>query len=333
MKCSKCNKLYDLICLNITEEHFNTLSQKYRDEWICPSCVCSLPKKSNLLTPVRSPAASLNDKYTMSLNVNTTRGNKQKLKSSELLSNEDVDLTTLISEIRDFRDEVKDIVRQELKVQTSAITKCFEERLGELSKTLESKDLEISSLKSLVNQLQQQIAVQDQHSMRNELEIIGMPEENNENLTHIVLATCQKLGVQVSENELDEVVRVGPKRSSGSKSSMPNYKHPRPIIVKLLRHKKRDELITAARARRGLSSENIVNSSPQNIYINERLTKSNRYLFRNSRLRAKNLGFQFCWVRNGGIYIKQAENKPAIRILSHEDLDTKIGPEKANQLS
>ncbi|CAG5058588.1 unnamed protein product [Parnassius apollo] len=195
-------------------------------------------KKSNLLTPVRSPAASLNDEYTMSHNVNTTRGNKQKLKSSELLSNEDVDLTTLISEIRDFRDEVKDIVRQELKLQTSAITKCFEERLGELSKALESKDLEISSLKSLVNELQQQIAIQDQHSMRNELEIIGMPEENNENLTHIVLATCQKLGVQLSENELDEVVRVGPKRSSGSKSSMPNYKHPRPIIVKLLRRKK-----------------------------------------------------------------------------------------------
>lgn len=55
MECShvKCNKKYDLKCLNIEIETFKAYTQAYKRKWICPECVSSLPKKGNTATPVR----------------------------------------------------------------------------------------------------------------------------------------------------------------------------------------------------------------------------------------------------------------------------------------
>ncbi|KAG6462125.1 hypothetical protein O3G_MSEX013066 [Manduca sexta] len=322
MGCSQCRDTYCLHCLYITESHFISLSQDYKRQWFCPKCQCSKPKKDNSCTPIKSHE-NVNDNQTKNHSTVTTRSNKQKVKSINTLPlNSNLDVSSLLSEIQQLRLEIGQ-VRQEIKDQTKAFSKSLEDRLDEYSKIFEAKDSEILSLKSTVDELQQKIAEQEQRSLKNEIELIGMPEEDNENLTHLTLLTAQKVGVELKESDIDEVVRIGPKRANVLATATTVNK-PRPIIVKLQRRMKKDELLKAAKVRRNLTTENITSKPPQKLYINERLTKANRNLFRDARLQAQKHGFRFCWVRNGAIYIRKAENTPGFQIHSHTDLELKI---------
>ncbi|XP_075990189.1 uncharacterized protein LOC142985831 [Anticarsia gemmatalis] len=242
-----------------------------------------------------------------------------------MTSTANFDVPTLISELRQLRQEMSEI-RQEIKEQSSHISKTIDERLAEYSNICQSKDIEIATLKASVSHLQQVVANQEQQLIKNDLEIIGIPEQDNENLTHIVLLTSQKMGIKLTEADVDEVARAGPKRPKVSELRSTEAKRPRPIVVKLLRRQKRDELVQAARSRRNVTTDNITPGPSQKIFVNERLTKANRNLFRDARLRSQKKGFRFCWVRHGGIFIKENENKQAIRILSSDDLDRILGP-------
>ncbi|KAL4720014.1 hypothetical protein ACJJTC_009567 [Scirpophaga incertulas] len=97
---------------------------------------------------------------------------------------------------------------------------------------------------------------------------------------------------------------------------------PRPITVRFIRRLKRDEFLKAARSRHPISSSDLkINGVDRNLYFNERLTQSNRQLFRSTKLRAGELGFRFCWVKNGTILVRKQEGNPSMAIRTNEDLD------------
>ncbi|XP_073942507.1 uncharacterized protein [Choristoneura fumiferana] len=253
-------------------------------------------------------------------------------------SNDETQIPDVLSEIRQLRLDISDMKEknteisllrqevQELRDQISILSDSLADKHLQFVTKLEQADLQIATLKYSVTQLQQQLSAQEQHSMRNELEIIGVPESDTENLTNIVLTASQIIGVQLQETDLDDVTRAGPKRPKHLPLNRANEHKPRPIIVKLLRRQKRDEIIKAAKSRRNLTSENLVSGAVQKLYVNERLSKENRMLFREARLRATAHNFRFCWIRNGAIYVRENENKPGIRISSADDLDQKVGP-------
>lgn len=55
LKCSKCNKDYDLECANVPEKRFyNTMTIDQKNSWKCPLCRSSEPKGDNTNTPIRS---------------------------------------------------------------------------------------------------------------------------------------------------------------------------------------------------------------------------------------------------------------------------------------
>ncbi|XP_073957174.1 uncharacterized protein [Choristoneura fumiferana] len=253
-------------------------------------------------------------------------------------SNDDTQFPDVLSELRQLRLDISDMKEknteisllrqevQELRDQISSLSDSLTDKHLQFVTKMEQADIQIATLKYSVTQLQQQLSAQEQHAMKNELEIIGVPESDTENLTNIVLTASQIIGVQLQETDLDDVIRAGPKRPKHLPLNRANEHKPRPIIVKLLRRQKRDEIIKAAKSRRNLTTENIVPGAVQKLYVNERLSKENRLLFREARLRASAHNFKFCWVRNGAIYVRENENKPGIRISSAGDLDQKVGP-------
>ncbi|XP_026331030.1 uncharacterized protein LOC113238417 [Hyposmocoma kahamanoa] len=217
-------------------------------------------------------------------------------------------------------------VRSEFSDKLESVSKTLNDQLGEFTKTIEAKNLEIAFLKTSVTNLQRQLAVHEQNSIKNELEIVGLPEYDNENLMQITSIMCKKIGVDLNEQDVDEVIRVGPRNLHSSDSSQ--RKWPRPVVVKLLRRRTRDEILKAAKSRRNVTSEHVVEGPPKNVYFNERLTKENRTLFREARQWCQRvLSFKFCWIRNGAVHIRQSENRAAVRLQSIEELDQKIGHE------
>lgn len=257
---------------------------------------------------------------------------------------ENFDMAILMLEIRNLRQAVNDLTNQnaeiallrkdvlELKSQLSTTLGDSRRAMAESEKLLAARDTEITALKCTISQLEQCVYTHEQELIRNEMEIAGIPEKEGESLYHLTLLTATKIGINLVEQEIDGIYRAGP-RLPAPKSPAEKAKPPRPIVVRLVRRDKRDQLVKAGRARSKLTSADIVPGTENMVFLNERLTKINRNLFREARLRAKQHNFRFCWIRRGRIYVRKEEKKPALAIISLEDLDVHIGLPKTELMS
>lgn len=292
------------------------MTDEIKKQWVCPSCTCSRPKVSDTSTPIRT----LNNSFSTG-NINTTRGNRTKSGTSTTRGGDESSTSAVLEEIRLLRQDIL-----ELKTQLSNVSTNLDQRVSEFEKRLNTKDLEINDLKSTLLAMQDVISSQEQQQLRNELEIVGIPERNHENLMHLILVSSKKLGVDLQESDVDQVKRVGSKQNNTVNSGGET----RPVVVKLVRKHKRDELLSAASKRRGLTSSDLVSGTSSALYFNERLSKANRRLFGEARKRAKLNNFRFCWIRNGNILVRKAQSSnnkkyPVLTIRSFEDIDKTMG--------
>lgn len=297
------------MCINIS-----SMPAEKKKSWKCLDC-CAKKKKGgdNSLTPVR--AAEENVTFRKKCD-ETSEGN-------------------LHNEVRELTEEVRLLTREisslkgRLENATLSLTGC-QARLDELTTTiasndsririLENRDKEVKSLENKVLELQQEVNAQHQQQLRNEIEIVGIPECNSENLHHIAFLAAKKVGVDLTECDIDWVTRAGP-RVKRAITVENDSKFSRPIVVRLLRRHKRDELLKASKTRKNLSSADLdVPGKSNKIYVNERLTKENRMLFRAARAKSREHDYAFCWVTNSNIFIKQCEGKAAIPIRTFNDL-------------
>lgn len=263
------------------------VSSAEKKKWKCPDC-CALPKSGTDLAGFTNELRNLTKEIT-SL--------KQQLE----------DVTKSISYCHTRLDEIV------------ASVKASDNRL----KSLEKRDSEVISLQATVARLEEELHTQRQSYMKNEIELIGIPEALNVTLHHAVNIVAQKLGVNLKEDDIDYITRTGPRRTSpiaGRPDEIQGMS--RPVVVRLLRRTKRDELVQASKSRRNLSTTDLqIPGTARKIYLNERLTKENRQLFREARIRSKKGGYAFCWCNNSAIYVREKEKKPAVCIRSYKDLD------------
>ncbi|XP_059046168.1 uncharacterized protein LOC131841839 [Achroia grisella] len=315
------------MCLNLKKDEWKKTLQKQKNKWLCPLCSSSRPKGDNSNTPIRPTNNALEDIQEDLEKVNTTRGSR--IKSTNMVTDSNVSLSDLMNEIRKLREEVSEIpaLRKELvdvRSQILSIANSLNETLADHKKKLNDAQVEISNLKGIIQNSQRELEILEQNALCNELEIVGIPESGGEDLMSTIITTSNKLGVDLKETDVCHVTRVGARLAQTS-SSVKEIKA-RPILVKMVRRAKKEEIIKASKAHKKLTTEGIKDGLPKPVYINERLTRKNKQLFREARLRSRKYNFQFCWVRNGFIYIRQCEKKPAFRIQCFEDVDEKIGP-------
>ncbi|XP_013183606.1 uncharacterized protein LOC132902751 [Amyelois transitella] len=309
VKCtsSSCEKSFCSLCINITN-----LTADRKKLWKCPEC-CATSKKGgdNSLTPVRAN------------NENVTTRKKSDSAGNELSQLTD-QLRTLTQEFSSVKLNLEDLTRS-----LSYTNGRMDEIMSKIVETegriryLEKRDLEVDILKAKINNLQNELNSQAQYNLSNEMEIVGIPENTNENLHHVVLLAARKVGVSLEENDIDWIARVGPKRPPVT-AALPEDRllAPRPVVVRLLRRTKRDQFLKASKSRKNLSSTDLdVLGSTRRVFFNERLTREGRLLFRDARARAKQQGYAFCWCNHSTIYIRQREGQGAVRISSKSDLD------------
>lgn len=236
----------------------------------------------------------------------------------------------LTGEIRLLTQEISSL-KQKLEEATVSLSRCHE-RLDEITtavaatdnrvKKLEERDREMVDLSATVAHLQSEMNSMAQNHLQNELEITGVSENENENLHHIILVAARKIGVDLDDADIDWIHRVGPRRISGDQSDN-IAKLPRPVVVRITRKAKRDQLLKAAKSRRNITSSDLeVPGTTRKIYYNERLTKENRMLFRDARSKTKQCNYAQCFCSQGKIYIRKQNGRPAILVRSVADLDS-----------
>lgn len=338
LRCSACRDCYHYKCYSMPTEYYKENLKKLKLYWKCQTCSRITQRKQDS-TPVRGRFSPLStaDITNMSCDdvadeVRCSMGHEHTSNTMETTSSKsqaaitfdqfglllDAKLATVSTEIREDINYLKTCLDN---LNAKLLT--FDQRI----KSLERLEDENTVLKATVTNLQLQLESQAQQALSNEVEISGLEESANENLTHLVLITANKLGMELQEVDLNFVSRAGPKikNTEDKTPSGSNRARHRPLVVSFIRRTKRDEFLKHAKSRKSLSSKDIVGQGVGGtVYVNERLTGSKRHLFRTARTFAKEEGYKYCWLRNGSIFLRKQDAKegsPALRIQSEEDLN------------
>lgn len=228
-------------------------------------------------------------------------------------------LRSINRDLQLFKDEMNDI-RAALNEYKGTV-KGLENRVC----VLENKQTTGLDVGDVIIQLKQDLNNRDQDLLLNDIEIANLPENSNENPVHTVLQVASKLGVKLEERDIVCTERVGQRHIIASGASGPEPR-PRLLAVRLARRDLRNDLLSSARVRRGATSADLGMVGPaRRFYVNERLTKINKELFRRAREAGQHHGWKYVWSKNGRIF---ARNKPGdkVRLIRCEgDIETIFG--------
>ncbi|KAG7307677.1 hypothetical protein JYU34_007898, partial [Plutella xylostella] len=145
-----------------------------------------------------------------------------------------------------------------------------------------------------------------------------------ENLTQVVNVLSNKLGVQLDPRDVDDVRRVGARGGGGGGGSGGSggagagaMERPRPVVLTFTRRAPRDQLLRAAKVRRGLTTDMLeLAGNSRRVYVNEHLTRENRVLFSKARALGAELKFKYVWTSNGNIFMRRSETSSVLRVTS-----------------
>lgn len=340
MTCCNCNNSYDLICANVSEKRYlNTMTPEHKAAWKCVTCISRIPKKGNTQTPLRG-------------NVNILRG--ASVQSPILCMDSQLDDASIIApssptqqsgvfidELRAFMEEMR-AARLQMANLTLAITN-LAQRVDECELRVDRLNARVDAVECRFNEnhqdtntnndliasierLKAEINDRDQDLLLNDLELSCVPEQKVESVQHIVVTLANKLGVKLDERDVVSASRVG-RAPISSEGTSPR---PRLIVVRLTRRTLRDQLLRAARVRRGATTEGIdLPAPPRRFYVNERLTLTNRQLFQRVREIGGRLNWRFVWTRDGRIFARRSASadSPSQRIRTVADVVRVFGPD------
>lgn len=252
---------------------------------------------------------------------------------------DDNQLSTLIrSEIsKSLRSELPKILKDALSRELAPLQKqvadlidavsFIDGRYDDINRQLQSREEDIKSLlisneqlKVNVKELTSRLSLMEQYTREANIEINGIPEFKSENLPLTLVQIGKVASLAVDDKDILSCFRVA---KTDSKSS-----RPRTVIAKLRSPRCRDDLLAAVSKYNRDHKDEKLNSSligiggeKSAIFLGEHLTPERRSLHAAARIKSKEIGFKFVWVRNGKIYMRKAENLPAVVITSVEFLN------------
>ncbi|CAH2105981.1 unnamed protein product [Euphydryas editha] len=331
IRCNSCMKRFHYECLSLTKAPGGP------NHWKCPTCKSKLPK-------------TLKDDTTPIRNISTTRGSKRVALNSPP--------TAATSPSTDFvtagvvRTIVEDVLKEQLDTMYMKLSDCLirnlNEQLAPIKKEMEHitdsmafmndrfdciegqqkvateavKELKEDNYKlnSKVVDLTRRINYLEQQSRSNNLEIQCVPEKKNENLMTIISQLGSTIDCKLNEHDILNCTRV-------AKLSMANTR-PRSIVVQLASTRIRDQVIAATYKFNKNNPTNKLNTAhlgfggeKSPVFIQEHLSPQNKALHAAVRIRAKEKGYKYVWVRSGKIFVRKSEDSGYLFIRDMVDLD------------
>ncbi|XP_063375567.1 uncharacterized protein LOC134663128 [Cydia amplana] len=148
-----------------------------------------------------------------------------------------VEFTQETSQINDKLNKLQDS-SQELNDQYDAVAKKLEDQSKEI-KAISTMNAEITELKKQNMKLLSDFNSNEQRDRLLNIEIVGVPETNNEDLTGVILKLGECTEVHLTIADIIQVNRVTPKLKIQGR--------PRNIIAKLRMRQLKDNIISQAR--------------------------------------------------------------------------------------
>lgn len=209
-----------------------------------------------------------------------------------------------------FISEKYDIIYEE--------NKNFLKTLMEISKNQEELKKENISLKKHVENLQKEITnieqkndVKSQISIKNNIEIKGVPENPNIDDKEITKKILKQIGINTEKEDIIEIKRTESKNENIIKIKLKNEDIKKKILEKSKQYFRNNGKLT--------TYELNLKGNQNIIYVNEELTPKTKYLFGKTKELKKN-SFKFIWIKNGKIFVRKNEEERIIHINTEETL-------------
>ncbi|CAG9782433.1 unnamed protein product [Diatraea saccharalis] len=226
VQCGVCKKYLDFGCANISEAGYKKLGADRRAAWKCPQC-----KQSRL-----SPAPS-NDSSILENILRELRDVKNQLAK----------LSTLVDEVKCIKQELSGLKEScefngdQLDKQAVRISN-LEQKIPDMQKVESS----IEATTTDINALKKGLALRDQWTRLNNIEVKGVPVKTNENLYSIVESLTKVVGYSFPKSQINYIARV-PIQNSKEKY----------IVINFVNRYIKEEFIAAARAMKHITSADI----------------------------------------------------------------------------
>lgn len=268
IKCSKCKLYLHFGCAGQREVIFRKMTQKALDSWACLKC------------------KNINARNEMTIATTATTKTDCFTGSNKLLQDLTESVKFMSNKFDDFSNQIQDLV---LAVKD----------LKEENKKIKEQNIKLENELHLVNK---RINILEQEQLKNYVEIIGVPIQENENCGKIVESITSALGVQLSTVNAYRVRSKTANNKSGKIVAEMKTKEDKATLIDLVKKKR-------------LSAKNVNENWDNNgIYINNYLTQSNKNLFYKTRMFAKEHSYKFVWFKNNKLFIKRSENSNTIHI-------------------
>ncbi len=164
-------------------------------------------------------------------------------------------------------------------------------------------ETELCKQQRFVDKLQVKIDSFEQRDYQSSVQVIGLPENENDTKAFIKM-TKDKLGVKLKSSDV-ECTRMGKLNMSGK---------PRNLVVKFKDQSTRNEVY---RHKKKL----IMHKDPKrNVYINDKLTEHRQHVLYGARMCVKSHKLFAAWSQGGNILVRTTEKGKITQIHNHEDL-------------
>lgn len=199
---------------------------------------------------------------------------------------------------------------------------------GLITQRVDLMSSEIAQLQSITSDFSDQLKAKEQLGRINNVEISGIPLLKSENLNNIIYNIAKKVGFTLLPTDIDYIHRVRrfnstrndiPTKHDGStptdSSSIPN------IIVRFSQRYRKNELLAAVRARRGLTTADAgLNGPTSSVYVSDHLAPHNKLLYKQTRILAKQKEYKYVWLSDCKILLRKNDTSRVQLISCDADL-------------
>ncbi|XP_077548074.1 uncharacterized protein LOC144160782 [Haemaphysalis longicornis] len=158
--------------------------------------------------------------------------------------------------------------------------------------------------------LTKQVALQEQYSRMNNVEIRGVPNAEDENLPQLLADIGSKVKCTITPSDIDIVHRV----------PTPNSPAANNIIIRFVSRDKRNDFQKKAKKARLMSKDLGRSTEATPVFFNDQLTPRNKTLFSEALKLKKAKQWQFLLTDEGVIKVRKEPTSKVHRIVSHDDL-------------
>lgn len=222
---------------------------------------------------------------------------------------------------------------REVQLETERSLSWLHESESDIQSELRAIRKRLDDIEEGLGELEGAVEEFQDYSYSFNIKILGVPElsdrEKAEDTSNLCVNLFNKMGAEVSIRDIDIAHRVSFRDTSRV--------GPKPIVCKFIRRLARNEVMSKRKEGRSVDPSTIglhEGTDMSNVLLLDHLTPRLQQLYSDAKEFKLKYGYQFCWARNGSIFLRYSadEGSKLLKVRTSGDL-ARYAQDEQGQLS